>query len=344
MCMLCHARTFRHLISPKIILKIHRNRFASQASSNRTRKWISAASGSEGTTAAAATPFTVMSYNILSQTHLQTHKTLYADHDVTALNWPHRLSRISREITDIAPDILCLQEVERDHLSEIGDKLSALHFNEALYKKRTGNQIDGCAIFFNSHKFQLMESHSVDYFQPGVHVSRLFFPRRRRAVDLILTMLLLLLSDIESLQCGHCGPICAPIESKHSIRGGHNAFAIQSETHRHPLGAGSSFARRIGSHRSQWPRLSTDYSERRFQFATGLGSIPVDHRQERSHRQNIVAAENIPRRRQCQVVASTATKWVGHFGQLSTLRCHRAQATTSHCSKPFNHRWHSTIF
>lgn len=171
MCMLHQAQTFRLHLLPQIICKIHRNRFASQVNSSRTRKWV-CSTGEPGVTSATATPFTVMSYNILSQTHLQTHRSLYADHDATALNWPHRLSRISNEITQIAPDILCLQEVEQDNLSEIGDRLSALNFNEALYKKRSGNQIDGCAIFFNPNKFKLIESHSVDYFQPGVHVSR----------------------------------------------------------------------------------------------------------------------------------------------------------------------------
>lgn len=167
-CLLCQTRTYRRLHSPSIISKAHQNRFASQADSNRTHKWVSSTIKSATN---AADSFTVMSYNILSQTHLQRHSSLYAECDASALNWPHRLSRISTEITQVAPDILCLQEVERDRLSEIGDQLNALNFNEALYKKRSGNQVDGCAIFFNPTKFQLIESHSVDYFQPGVHVS-----------------------------------------------------------------------------------------------------------------------------------------------------------------------------
>lgn len=168
--LVCRARTYNRLNASQFVWEIHRNRFVSQISSNRMRQWIPSMA-ENNVTSTTATPFTVMSYNILSQTHLQTHNSLYANNDTTALNWPYRLSRISNEITQIAPDILCMQEVERDHLPEIDDNLRALNFTEALFKKRSGNQTDGCAIFFNPKKFRLIESHSVDYFQPGVRVS-----------------------------------------------------------------------------------------------------------------------------------------------------------------------------
>lgn len=274
-CLLCRPRTIRRLLS-SIPLKIHRNCFTSQVNSFRKREWISSSAAAHEFTSLAATPFTLMSYNILSQTHLQTHQTLYADHDATALHWPHRLHRISTEIVPIAPDILCLQEVERDHLPEIGNKLSSLMYSEPLYKKRSGNQIDGCAIFYNSTKFRLIESHSVDYYQPGVHVSKC----HSLLMSIIIYFCFVFFSDIESMQCGHCRTISTSIESEYSICCRHNAFAIQSETHRYPFGSSTNSTRRIASHCAQRPTIYTDYTERRFQCATAFRTISLNHWQQ----------------------------------------------------------------
>lgn len=116
--------------------------------------------------------FTVMSYNILAQKHLHTHETLYKKNDPKSLEWPTRLSLVRKEVEKVSPDILCLQEVEIERLGDIGSELKALNFSEPLYKKRSGQQTDGCAIFYNRNKFQLIEQYPIDYFRPGVRVSK----------------------------------------------------------------------------------------------------------------------------------------------------------------------------
>lgn len=115
--------------------------------------------------------FTLMSYNILAQHHIHSQPSLYHAHDSDALKWPHRFDALKREIDEISPDILCLQEVQQSHLTEIANHFNKLGYDTSLFKKRTGLQVDGCAIFFKKNLFELREFHFVDYFQPDIKVS-----------------------------------------------------------------------------------------------------------------------------------------------------------------------------
>lgn len=79
----------------------------------------------------AGTRFTLLSYNILAQKHLENHLYLYrcecdtpfeiitswffllwSDCDAEALQWNERFQLILNDINDYAPDIICLQEIE----------------------------------------------------------------------------------------------------------------------------------------------------------------------------------------------------------------------------------------
>lgn len=116
--------------------------------------------------------FTLMSYNILAQHYIDCQPSLYNKHDPDSLHWPYRLDALKREISDISPDVLCLQEVQQNHLAEISAHFNDLGYNTSLYKKRTGLQVDGCAIFYKQDLFDLVEFHFVDYFQPDIKVKR----------------------------------------------------------------------------------------------------------------------------------------------------------------------------
>lgn len=137
------------------------------------RKWISV--NSIDKTDKKATKFSVVSYNILSQFYVHLHQNLYASNDPAYMQWQHRLNALKSEIFDLKPDILCLQEVQNNHLDAIKEELKALNFGEPLYKKRNGSQVDGCAIFFNRNLFDLVECHYVEYYQPNVRVSMSLF-------------------------------------------------------------------------------------------------------------------------------------------------------------------------
>lgn len=117
------------------------------------------------------TSFTLMSYNILAQHHVDSQPSLYHNHKADSLNWTHRFDALKCEIDEISPDILCLQEVQQNHLTEIAEHFNELGYDTSLFKKRTGLQVDGCAIFYKKHLFDLIEFHFVDYFQPDIKVN-----------------------------------------------------------------------------------------------------------------------------------------------------------------------------
>uniref|UniRef100_A0A336N0R2 CSON007738 protein n=1 Tax=Culicoides sonorensis TaxID=179676 RepID=A0A336N0R2_CULSO len=112
------------------------------------------------------TPFTLLSYNILAQNLLEAHPYLYRHHDPRALSWNYRNYRLVQEILSIQPQILCLQEVQESHLAMLEQQLSSLDLS-VLYKKRTGFKDDGCAIFYNRKLFNLIEYHTIEYYQPN---------------------------------------------------------------------------------------------------------------------------------------------------------------------------------
>lgn len=69
------------------------------------------------------------------------------------------------EVRLIKPDIICFQEVQLSHLDEIKCSLAVLGF-ETIYKKRTGDKPDGCAISYRTKLFNLVELNNVEFFQP----------------------------------------------------------------------------------------------------------------------------------------------------------------------------------
>uniref|UniRef100_A0A182NPK7 Endonuclease/exonuclease/phosphatase domain-containing protein n=1 Tax=Anopheles dirus TaxID=7168 RepID=A0A182NPK7_9DIPT len=111
---------------------------------------------------------TVMCYNILAQDLLECHASLYDGHDPRALPWNHRYERLMAEINVIQPDVLCVQELQENHAESFMTGLRQEY--KMLYKKRTGDvKTDGCAVFYRSALFDLLDHHKVEYFQPKVN-------------------------------------------------------------------------------------------------------------------------------------------------------------------------------
>ena len=111
---------------------------------------------------------TVLSYNVLAQELLAQHTYLYRRASQEALNWDKRAERLIREFKDSQADVLCLQEIQADHYDSFYlPRLERLGFR-GIYKKRTGDKSDGCAIFYRNSKFLLREAISVEYCKPGV--------------------------------------------------------------------------------------------------------------------------------------------------------------------------------
>ncbi len=114
--------------------------------------------------------FTVLSYNVLAQHLLEEHTYLYRKAEPEALDWEKRSERILREVKDTKADILCLQEVQSDHFSNFYvPRLQSMGF-KGIFKKRTGDKPDGCAIFFRNSQFVLKDSINVEYCKPNVEL------------------------------------------------------------------------------------------------------------------------------------------------------------------------------
>lgn len=52
--------------------------------------------------------------------------------------------------------ILCLQEVQENHLSSFYDKFKSLGYC-GVFKQKTGHRQDGCAIYFKESVFSLQD-------------------------------------------------------------------------------------------------------------------------------------------------------------------------------------------
>ncbi|XP_030370608.1 protein angel [Scaptodrosophila lebanonensis] len=114
--------------------------------------------------------FKLVSYNILAQDLLLEHMYLYVEIQQKCLIWRRRMQNIQRELTKLDPDIVCLQEMQYDHLPKLVHHISELNGKrlEYVYKKKTGSRTDGCAIIYDACKFQLLEHRGLEMFTENV--------------------------------------------------------------------------------------------------------------------------------------------------------------------------------
>lgn len=88
---------------------------------------------------------------------------MYYNCDPEDLEWPKRGHKIVKELLDTRPDIICLQEVQNDHLQTLyRPRLNKNGFN-CLFKAKTGVKVDGCAIFYRRNLFRLHQYKPVEF-------------------------------------------------------------------------------------------------------------------------------------------------------------------------------------
>lgn len=113
--------------------------------------------------------FTVLSYNILCH-HYATSK-LYGYTPSWALKWEYRFKRIMKEVVSLDCDLVCLQEVESQAYEDTWVDLMLKHgYKGVFYNKgrarRSGfdsKKVDGCAFFYKTLKFRLVDKVFVEY-------------------------------------------------------------------------------------------------------------------------------------------------------------------------------------
>ncbi|KAK2901658.1 hypothetical protein Q8A73_011404 [Channa argus] len=116
--------------------------------------------------------FTVMCYNVLCDKYAT--RQLYGYCPSWALNWEYRKKGIMEEITNCDADIISLQEVETEQyytffletLKERGyDGYFCPKSRAKLVSEQERKHVDGCAVFFKTEKFTLVQKHTVEFNQ-----------------------------------------------------------------------------------------------------------------------------------------------------------------------------------
>ncbi|KAJ3229088.1 Protein angel 1 [Chytriomyces hyalinus] len=107
--------------------------------------------------------FTLMTYNVLSDTLAQRHPQLYSHSSNSDMRWRNRAEVILRDIEYLAPDVLCLQEVEpRAFETVFQSRLGRLGYT-GRYCRRLGDAVDGCALFYKHNVFALRHAEDLDF-------------------------------------------------------------------------------------------------------------------------------------------------------------------------------------
>ncbi|KAK7320017.1 hypothetical protein RJT34_04746 [Clitoria ternatea] len=164
------SSSFTCLVASSTNAKRHTSRFklnASQIQYSRPteikRDWVE--QDHQSLLLASPQTFTVASYNILAVRNASQHSDLYVNVPSRYIHWNRRKTVICNELFGWNPDIICLQEV--DKYFELSDILVKAGY-AGSYKRRTGDSVDGCAMFWKADKFRLLEGESIQFKDIGL--------------------------------------------------------------------------------------------------------------------------------------------------------------------------------
>eukprot|EP00916_Digyalum_oweni_P002022 GHVL01003802.1.p1 GENE.GHVL01003802.1~~GHVL01003802.1.p1 ORF type:complete len:616 (-),score=66.25 GHVL01003802.1:2370-4061(-) len=132
--------------------------------------------------------FTILSWNVLAD--IYSNKDAFPYCEAHILSWPYRRQRILSELLQYMCDIICLQEVQREHLEEFFLPELAKYGYDGVYKQKTmtifttgsgkkaGGKytMDGCATFFKKNKFATVETQNVEF---NKHISNVICEKQR---------------------------------------------------------------------------------------------------------------------------------------------------------------------
>lgn len=110
--------------------------------------------------------FSVLSYNILADYLANNHRAkLYFHIPRRFLDWEWRRKSIIFELGLWSPDIMCFQEV--DKFSDLEEDLRNRGYT-GIWKMRTGNPVDGCALFWRASRFKLVHEEHIEFNKLGM--------------------------------------------------------------------------------------------------------------------------------------------------------------------------------
>eukprot|EP00940_MAST-03C_sp_MAST-3C-sp2_P001335 g1335.t1 len=118
----------------------------------------------------------IVSYNVLAE--IYANKQMYPYCPLWALSWNFRKRNLMRQMSAFDADIYCLQEVQADRFEEFFYPSFRAKGFEGLYKKKTREamgrkgKIDGCAIFYRTSRFRLLEKYVIEFNDAAMAVAR----------------------------------------------------------------------------------------------------------------------------------------------------------------------------
>ncbi|KAG7188904.1 hypothetical protein KM043_008509 [Ampulex compressa] len=111
----------------------------------------------------------LLSFNILAQNLLESYPYLYKKHDKQALAWHVRKELLLEEILQAQANVICLQEMQEEHLTEFLAPFKELGY-EYLYKKRTNQKRDGLLFLYRADQLTLLDYTKVELYQSGINL------------------------------------------------------------------------------------------------------------------------------------------------------------------------------
>ncbi|CAF1465331.1 unnamed protein product [Rotaria magnacalcarata] len=114
--------------------------------------------------------FHIVSYNILAQRLIEGNPFLYDNCRDRSLEWNQRKERLLKEILKQNADIICLQEMQKDHYKHDFRPNMSDNGYASIYIKRSGDKSDGCCLFYKKDRLKLIASKTVPFFQRNIQL------------------------------------------------------------------------------------------------------------------------------------------------------------------------------
>lgn len=134
------------------------------------RDWILLDESQKNNPSAEADTFQAVCYNILCDKYATASQYGYAAS--WALEWAYRKDLIKQQLLESKADIICLQEVDLDGFQEYFMPELAVAEYKGVYQPKSRaktmteserKKVDGCATFFKSSKFAMLDKHILDF-------------------------------------------------------------------------------------------------------------------------------------------------------------------------------------
>ncbi|KAG0254900.1 Protein angel 2 [Mortierella polycephala] len=104
-----------------------------------------------------------MTYNLLAKSLAQSNSYLYTYCGEHVMQWKNRSRVLLAELESHLLDVYCLQELDSDDYHDLFQPTFLKWGYTGFFKKRNGEKMDGCAMFYRNKSVKAVSIHGVDY-------------------------------------------------------------------------------------------------------------------------------------------------------------------------------------